>query len=231
MNAPIVIFYHCLLRLGSPPKVLPGAVDVIRFQVDCMQQSGLLEAASQFIIGLNDNEGGMYEAQSIISSPAKYILHGLESRSECLTIVALENWVKAFPGEAYLLYLHTKGASHPTDSPYRNGVSIPWMHGMTQDLVLNWRNCVADLDSGYEAACSHWMSGMADGTQHIPAGGFCWVRASFVRTLPSIFLRERIKISGIGSLESRYEAEVYWGNGPRQPNVRQYRPNGGGGVP
>jgi hypothetical protein len=231
MNVPIAIFYHCLLRLGTPPKVLPGAADIVSFQMACIGQTGLRDAAQDFIVGLNDNEGGMYEAQVLIPPKAKYILHGLSSRSECLTIVALENWVRTFDTECYILYMHTKGASHPLDSGYRNGVSIPWMHGMTQDLVFNWRQCIADLDAGAELCCSHFMRNMADGTQHIPAGGFCWVKASFARTLPSIFLRERIKMSGIESLESRYEAEVYWGNGPRLPNVKEYRPGGGGGVP
>ena len=116
------------------------------------------------------------------------------------------------------------------DSSYGNTVSGPWRHAMMQDLVMGWRECVAALDAGSDIACSHWMWNMADGTQHIPAGNFLWVKSEFAAALPSMFLRDRIKVSGISSLESRYEAEVFWGNGKR-PSVYQVRPNGGGGVP
>lgn len=101
---------------------------------------------------------------------------------------------------------------------------------MMGDLVLNWNRCVHDLDDGNDIVCSRWLWNMADGSQHIPAGNFLWVKSSFVARLPSIFLRERIKVSGIGHLESRYESEVYWGNGPK-PNVKHYRLTSGGGIP
>jgi hypothetical protein len=161
---------------------------------------------------------------------AVVVHHGLDSRAENLTVMML--WVRSqhLSEEAYICYTHAKGATHAPGSSYGETVSKPWRDSMMSDLVGNWRECVNALDAGHDIACSHWMWNMADGTQHIPAGGFLWVKASFVRKLPSMFLRDRIKQSGIASAESRYESEVFWGNGPR-PNVFQFRPNGGGGVP
>lgn len=98
-----------------------------------------------------------------------------------------------------------------------------------QDLVENWKQCVADLEN-HDIVCSHWMWNMADGTQHIAAGNFWWATSNFLVKLPSFMIRDRIKVSGLDSVESRFEAEVILGNGPR-PNVKSYRPNGGGGVP
>ncbi len=107
----------------------------------------------------------------------------------------------------------------------------PWRQAMLADLVLNWRQCIGALDFGADIVCSKWLWNQADGSQHIPAGNFLWVKASFVQTLPSLYLRERIRNDGIDALTSRYEAEVYWGNGPRKPLVSMIRPNGGGGIP
>lgn len=98
-----------------------------------------------------------------------------------------------------------------------------------QDLIVNWRQCVSDLEN-HDIVCSHWMWNLLDGTQHIPAGNFLWVTSNFVEKLPSVYLRDRIKQDGIDALSSRFEAEVFWGNGAR-PNVKSYRPDGGGGVP
>src|SRR5437899_2532455 len=199
-------------------------------QMTQFERTGLWDAASEIIVGINGGSQSADYARLIIPPKAKFLLHGYASRSECLTIAALEKHVKNINREAYIFYAHSKGGSHSVDSPYGNNVSGPWRRGMMCDLVDNWHQCVHDLDAGADIVCSHWMWNMADGTQHIPAGNFLWVKATFLSSLPSIYLRERIKTSGISALESRFEAEVYWGNG-RRPIVKERRPGGGGGVP
>jgi hypothetical protein len=96
---------------------------------------------------------------------------------------------------------------------------------MMRGVVHNWRKCVADLDSGYEAVGCHWMEPpeTPEG-QFIFAGNFFWSTSRFLRTLPSIQDRERIKLSGLWSLQSRYEAEVWFGNGRQLPLFRDYHP-------
>ena len=226
----IAIFYHTLFYLGSPPDLRPMAVDIVSEQITQMEKAGLICAADEMIVGVNGGEESEDIARVLLPPKAKLVFHGLQSRAENPTIVLLENWAKTHPGWA-ILYLHSKGASHEHGSPYGQNVSEPWRRAMMADLVDNWRACVADLSAGAEMVCSHFMRNMADGSQHIPAGNFLWTTSNFVRTLPSIFMRERIKVSGIAALESRYEAEVYWGNGPRLPMVKEWRPTGGGGCP
>lgn len=230
MAVPILIYHHGLFAIGEPPEFLPSAMSIAVEQMDVMKSSGLMDAASEIHIGLNGGVESSELAESIFPAKSKIKYHGLSSRNENLTIVALWERTREINGEAFCYYQHQKGSSHVPGSSYGETVSKPWRQAMTQDLVMNWRQCVSDLQSGYDIVCSHWMWNMADGTQHIPAGNWLWIKASFARKLPSIYLRDRIKTDGIKSLSSRYEAEVFWGNGPR-PNVRSHRPNGGGGVP
>ena len=225
---PIAIFYHCLFYLGSPPDLLENAVNIVREQMGQLKSSGLLDACSEFLVGINGGNESREIANLLIPSKARIVTHGLESRAENLTIVEIDKFVKTHP-DWHVLYFHGKGASHAAGDSYGETTSKPWRIGMMQDLVMNWRQCVKDLET-HDIACSHWMWNLADGTQHIPAGNFLWVTSNFAAKLPSFYLRERIKDDGIAALSSRYEAEVYWGNGPR-PNVKSYRPNGGGGVP
>lgn len=210
--------------------MLPHACAIAREQMNQMQVSGLADAATEFHVGLNDDEDGLDYANLFIPPKARIKLHGLKSRAENLTIVDLHEWCKTHT-ESFICYFHIKGATHLEDSSYAQTVANPWRRSMMNDMIMNWRGCVDALNDGYELVTSRFLRNMADGTQHIPAGNFLWVRSSFVATLPSMYNRERIKMSGIAAAESRYESEVFWGNGPRLPNIKQWRPQGGGGIP
>jgi len=227
MSKPVAIFFHCLTHLGTPPGLRENAVNIIREQMDAITESGLLYECSEFIVGINGGAESQQVANLVIPSKARIVLHGLESRAENLTLIEIEKFVKTHP-DWHVFYFHAKGASHDPNSDYGK-FSAGWRLGMMQDLVVNWRQCVADLET-HDIVCSHWMWNLADGTQHIPAGNFLWVTSNFAAKLPSMYLRDRIKQDGISALSSRYEAEVAWGNGPK-PVVKSYRPNGGGGVP
>jgi len=228
---PIAIFYHCLFELGSPPEILEGAVNIARDQMGQLVDCGLFGQSSLMTAGVNGEAGSVSEflADAIIpqGENRKLMFHGLDSRAENLTIVALWNWARINPGWN-ILYFHCKGATHKPNADYSK-MAGGWRDGMMKHLVGNWRQCVADLDH-HDIVCAHWMWNMADGTQHIPAGNFLWITSNFAASLPDINLRDRIKVSGIANVESRYEAEVFWGNGKR-PNVKSYLPNGGDGVP
>lgn len=218
---PIVIFYHCVFNIDG--RHLPASRPIVHEQMKALKESGLEDAAVEIYVCINGDEKSAIHSAGLLPEKARIVYHGVESRAENLTIVLVENYVKRFSDERYICYFHSKGATHAPGSPYGEGTSKPWRQRMMRDLVGNWRQCVLALDAGYDIVCSNWIWGAADGTQHIPAGNFLWVKSSFVRKLPSIFHRDRIKLSGISALESRYEAEVYWGNGPR-PNVKQFSP-------
>lgn len=222
----IAVFQHALLFLGDPPRLLPAGLRIVNQQLRLLETTGLMDACDHHVVGLN----GGKESLGVMrwNEKTKVILHGLESRAENLTLVALEQWL---PGHEdwYVLYFHCKGATHPPGD--YSDFNTRWRNCMTKHCIENWKTCVADLDGGVESCGCHWMTGLADGTQNIWAGNFWWAKASFLLTLPSIFLRDRIKVSGIADVESRYESEVWIGNGPRLPTVKDYHLNGLGGCP
>lgn len=226
---PVAIFYHCLFFLGDPPQFSMNAYNIVVEQMEMLRESGLLSECKEMIVGINGGPESQEAAWLALPSKAKLIFHGLQSKSENLTIVEIERWVQAHL-DWNILYFHAKGCTRGEDQNYLKKVSEPWRRAMMGDLVWNWRYCVWELEKGHDIVCSHWMWNMADGTQHIPAGNFLWITGRFAANLPSMFLRACVKNYGISAAESRWEAEVKWGNG-RTPRVSQIRPNGGGGVP
>ena len=217
---PIAIFYHCLLYFGDPPDLSPIALPIVQEQLQALEQSGLLGAASEFRVGINGGSESLDVARVIFPDKAKFTMHGLASRAENLTLREIEKWLPGHEGWN-VLYFHSKGCTHTAaDTHHSRGL---WRNCMMRHLVWNWSRCVTDLEAGFESVGCHWMEPPATPpTQYIWAGNFWWARADFLLTLPSIMERARIKESGIAALESRYESEVWIGNGPRPPRVRDY---------
>jgi hypothetical protein len=224
MSVPIIVFYHTLFLLGDPPS--PANFKIVIEQMDMLKDSGLEDAASEIHIGINGGEESEFFAQSLLPLKAKLVYHGLKCRSENRTLLMMENWCRSNQGEAHLLYAHSKGISHAEGSDYGENMSGPWRRRMMETCVWNWRQCVQDLLS-HEAVGCHWLTGQGwDRSQSFFAGTFFWTRASFFRTIPSLTTRQRIKDSGIDAAESRFEAEVHLGNGPRLPVVKNYYDGG-----
>lgn len=220
---PIAIFYHCLFQIGD--EILPQALEIIHEQMTALKSTGLEDAASEIHIGINAGvDDGKVFADSLLPAKAKLAYHGLESRAENLTIIMLENWAKDHPGWA-VLYFHAKGSSHAQGSDYGSFVGR-WRNRMMFQCVTQWRQCVLDLER-FEAVGCHWLTEQGwDKSQHYFAGTYYWVRSEFFATIPSMYTRQRIKDSGIAALESRYEAEIVLGNGPRLPSIKNYYSGG-----
>lgn len=218
---PIAIFYHCLFYLDRADNLLPNALAVVAEHVNQFRQSGLSEAAAQFHVGVNGGQESEAIARALFPKTASITFHGLGCHTENRTILELEQWLGRH-SDWYVLYAHAKGATHEPG----HALSTGWRRCMSKHAILNWRRCVLDLDAGYEAVGSHWLvPPLTPIGQYIFAGNFWWAKAAFLATIPSILGRERIKISGLDALESRYEAEVKIGNGPRRPIIRDYHPN------
>ena len=214
---PIIVFYHCLFRIGV--EILPSAQRIVFDQMRVLKSSGLLDACDEFRVGVNGGPESEPLVEALIPKKAIVTYHGLQCRNELRTLLMIEDWCNNFKPEAYILSFHSKGASHAPDSEYGNNMSKPWRTRMMKECVEKWRFCVRDLET-HEAGGCHWLTGQGwDHSQHYFAGTFFWVRSSFFRTIPSVMTRQRIKDSGVDSIESRYEVEVHLGNGPRLPIV------------
>ncbi len=215
---PIAIFYHSLFRIGE--DILDNAIDIVHGQMSELKSCGLEDAATEIHCGVNGGEESRVFCVGLFPERSKVTLHGLQCRNECRTIRLLEQWL---PGHMdwHVLYFGAKGATHPPSDPLRTS----WRQCMMKHLVTDWRKCVADLESSYESVGCHWMQPpQTPTTQYIWAGTFFWSKASYLLTLPSIMERGRIKESGIDAMESRFEAEVWIGNGSRRPSIMDYCP-------
>lgn len=218
---PCAIFYHGLFHVGEPPRLLPNAGCIMANHIVEMINSGLWVAASEIHFGINGGVESESTVKAIIPEKAKVTYHGLKSCNENLSVEMLIQWAKTHPGWN-VLYAHAKSSTHDPNSDYYKRVSAPWRDAMCQDLIVNWRQCVTDLET-HDIACMVWLWNQGwDQSQHIPAGNFTWITSDFAAQLPSLYLRTRIKEDGIGAASARYESEVAWGNGPR-PKVKAYR--------
>lgn len=217
----VVLFYHCLFVIGN--DALESAGSIVGEQTTELRKCGLLEAASEMHVGVNGGDESKAVAEAVLPSQAKVTYHGLQCRNELRTLLLLEKWLAQSDEEAYVLYFHAKGATHRINTREWNR-RLLWRECMMRHLVSNWRQCVQDLHNVESVGC-HWMQPPATPAgQYIWAGNFWWARASFLRTLPSLMERDRIKVSGVDALESRYESEVWIGNGLRRPTIRDYCP-------
>lgn len=224
MNIPIIVFWHGLFFIGNDSQ--PLNLEIIIEQMEALKASGLEDAASEIHAGINGGPESEFFSQSLLPEKTKVTYHGLQCRSENRTIVMIEEWCRNNSGEAHILYFHSKGITHAKGSDYGENMSRPWRNRMMKHCVWDWRQCTADLLS-HEAVGCHWLTGQGwDKSQHYFAGTFAWFRASFFRTIPSLTTRQRIKDSGLDAAESRFEAEVHIGNGPRLPVVKNYYSGG-----
>lgn len=213
---PLAVFYHGLFWAGDPPTLRANAVEVVRSQMKRLEASGLLAHASEMVVGIN----GGRESESLVSmfipAKARVMMHGLESKSENLTLLEMEKWTRAHPGWN-VLYFHAKGSTHDPNGSNYERCSVRWRECMMRRCVDQWHYAASLLENGFEAVGCHWI---APNDQHYFAGNFYWTTSDFFATIPSMIHRARIKTSGISSLESRFEAEVILGNGPRLPRVK-----------
>lgn len=218
---PIAIFYHCLFFTGEPPQLTPSGIQVVHEQMETLKQNGLADCCQHFSVGINGGNESRVYASMLFPRKAQVHFHGLDSHNENATLLNLEQWLPGHVGWN-VLYFHSKGATWPYDDYLRSR----WRGCMMRNVVTNWKQCVRDLESGFDSVGCHWMVPPATPVgQHIWAGTFWWSTSDYLLTLPSIMDRDRIKTSGLKHSDSRYESEVWIGNGPRLPHVKDYHPN------
>lgn len=184
-----------------------------------LKHYGLLDEATEFHVGVNGGEESAWAAKMFLPPKADVIFHGTQCRNECRTIRSLEQWLPGHEGWN-VFYFHVKGG---TSGPEKKWLNDKWWACMMKNLVANWRRCVTDLSAAHDAVGVHWMVPPSTPVgQRIFAGNFWWAKGGFLCSLPSIMERDRIKVSGLDSIESRYESEVWLGNGSRIPRIKDY---------
>jgi len=205
----LAVFYHGLLQA---PGYNMGdmALTVLMEQMHALKESGLAEAATELHLGINDSDLCMLACLA----PPKSILHrtGDGSQGEKPTLTLLQNWL---PGHEdwFVCYHHAKGCT--------NGKHVA-RHCMENAVIWNWRNCINDLVSGYDAVGCHWMDYRR---QPVPpehkffGGTFWWSKQSYLKRLPP--LRPAVHPSG-----RYFEGEIWIGRIAGEPRVKDYHQPG-----
>jgi hypothetical protein len=127
----LALFYH----------VYPGDgwEEMYQEQLGALLTSNLYEQLSHFHIGFNGS-------LDLLAVPERAVaVENQNKQEETNTLEALRDWCKENPS-GYALYIHTKGSSRKTK------YTEDWRRVMQFFCVHNWKQCVEDLESGYETA-------------------------------------------------------------------------------
>jgi len=168
------VFYHVVN--------LPGWQDITHEQMELMASSGLLDQAQLYInmnYSIQDYAGFRYYWNT---SPWADRIHwtyapGDRQEQETPTAILMQKTALATDQEFYALYLHQKGITH-TEEP-RRSYTRDWRHLMNWVCIERWQDCVAALESGYDAAGPNWHP---KPYPHF-SGNFHWAKASFLRRI------------------------------------------------
>lgn len=205
---PLAVFYHSWYA--------PNAFPIIKEQMETLRDSGLLAEASHITVGLNGKPDG-----EVWIPPVNIIVHPEGSANENLTMVEAHEFAKKNP-DWYVLYFHSKGATHEPGH-WCIPLMTNWRNCMMEHCVKNWKTCVDDLQT-HEAVGVHWLD--ASITKNFPyfGGNFWWARSEFLATIPSLYERHKTRTGNLWDWDNRYEAEVWLGQAPRLPIVKDYHP-------
>lgn len=192
----LAVFYHCWL-----PE--DGAVGVLEEQAAALVDSGL-ESAAELHVGVNGDPLGSCIVQELLPR-ARIEVDPDNSRGEAFTIGLLQRWLPSHESWA-VCYHHMKAATHPPGDAYSR-----WRRCLEREVILRWRRCVLDLESGFETVGAHWHRNL---DQQYWAGNFWWATAKYLSQLPPI---DPKTVNG-----RSYEAEVWIGKCGRNPRFVDY---------
>lgn len=212
----IAIWYHCRLAGGSSPPINPDvSMPIMAEQMKLAQDSGLVDAASEIHIVSNGGHGPALYAAML--APPKAIVHDNGAKAESLlpTVNRIREWLPSHKGWL-VCFSHTKGVTHPHDD-----LTIAWRRCMDTVAFGAWRQCVHDLQAGFESVGAHWLTRERFGTMvSTPfwGGMVFWATADFLLTLPAVPQVPTCRADW-------FISEGWIGSGPRPPKVKDYRPH------
>jgi len=204
---PIAVFYHCLFTGTVRPIDTGYAIALMTEQMQSLERCGLVQHAKEIWIGVNGGQDDADIARLLAPSGAKVVPHGTGTGTEITTMNMLRSWCQSHLGWN-VLYFHSKGISHP-ESP-----NTLWRLNMEHFVLHNWRMCVLDLDSGYDAVGSYWLTPEEHkGLIKTPffGGTFWWSKSEYLASLPAL---------PEPTFDNRYMAEGWIGSRIPRPNVK-----------
>jgi hypothetical protein len=157
---------------------------------EALENSGLWDQFDSINVGIVGSSQNRRRALDLL--PACDIVRQAETGWEQVTLQEVHDFAKWEMGSCGVLYAHTKGASS------RSELAKQWRRSMTEDLIKNWKLCVAKL-ALVDAVGSHWLkSGEPEHRDHdhFFAGNFWWATTNYLATLPKIKNEHRFQAEG-----------------------------------
>lgn len=205
----IAVFHHGVL---SSPLANLGDEAVVLFaeQMEALKQSGLSKAATEIHLGMNSSDMLLASAMA----PDKATVHstGDGSQGEKPTLKILEQWLPGHEGW-FVCYHHMKGCC--------SGGKHESRRCMEEAVIWNWRQCIHDLQSGFDAVGCHWLDWRVNAVckgQRYFGGTFWWTTHKFLSELPP--LNDNVNNGRY------YEGEIWIGRHAGEIRVRDYHRNG-----
>jgi len=209
------VWYHARISDGYAKIKMDDACQIMAEQMKALKDSGLLDAADELHIGINGSESDAEIAKLFCPFKSQIINHGQEACSELPTISSLRQWALDHP-DWFVLYHHIKGVTYPPGNWTHN-----WRRCMQRNVVANWKQCVSDLEQGYESVGAHWLTREQYGA-HVKhpfwGGNFWWATTAFLSSLPKLPRLPKTE-------QDRFLAEAWIGMGPRAPRIKDYAPH------
>lgn len=216
----IALFHHSRISGGEPCILFDHAAGIVAEQILSMFNSGLTEACSKMVFGVNGGEEDAMAVAEMVPSKAEVITHPDDAKGEHPTLRAMQIWAKSNPGWL-VWYMHTKGATQPGNEFWAR-----WRHCMQGAIIDRWRDCADNLESGKAEACGcHWLTPQQyPGVVNSPffGGNFWCCTSDFINTLPLIEASAKDR-------PAFYDAESLIGRGPRPPRIIDYHNEWPGG--
>lgn len=214
----IAVWYHCKLSgTGIPDEDF--AISIMAEQMSALKQSGLADAAQEIHIGVNGNDGQGLLAGALAPEKSIIYAHGSKARGEHPTFALLRQWIRSHL-DWFVLYHHSKGVTQREHGVTSIEYKTNHRRSMEQACVWNWRQCVKDLERGFDAVGVNWVDPITRPV--IPgrffAGNFWWAKADFLASLPPI----PDKIGNYDNLGERMQTEAWIGSGLARPKVMDY---------
>jgi hypothetical protein len=161
---------------------LPGSTDLLSDQLTRANESGLLDAADEWILCTNGKEENFETAKQTLAEfeNIKFVHTGNRTDHwEYPTLNYIKQLCDGTDEEFYICYYHLKGLSRLGDQRVTD-----WRLFMEYWNIERWEDCVDKLDQNYDLVGTNiieqpWLHS---------SGNFWWSRASYVRKLePLVF--------------------------------------------
>lgn len=221
--SPIAVWYHTILyrghnptdgRFSQKPIDPEWSIPLMLEQMETVKNSGLLAACQELVVCVNGDTENQVTARSCAPAKARFIDNGPSARSILPTVRALRAWTQTHR-DWLVCFFHIKSVTHKHEA-----LDFAWRKCMENWTLKKWRQCVHDLESGYDSVGTHWLTGEQYGAivpVPIWGGMFYWAKASFLAGLPDLPPEPR-------NTEDWWLPERWIGMGQR-PRVKDYAPH------